>query len=102
MKLTAFLTVLSLSSFVAAMPISEKAPRGIIPSGILPSPAALMDKMFPHSGVPELMGKVDGITGVCMCRKLSVGTWLTDYRIDEGRRNMRHLTWNLGRSLRET
>lgn len=61
MKLTAFLTVLSLSSFVAAAPI-DKAARGL-----LPSPGALLEKAYPHSGIPQLAGKLDKLTGICMC-----------------------------------
>ncbi|KAJ5934745.1 hypothetical protein N7466_004292 [Penicillium verhagenii] len=64
MKLTTFLAALSLSSFAAAapVPVSGNAPRGL-----LPSPGALIEKMFPHSGVPQLVGKVDKATGICTC-----------------------------------
>ncbi|KAJ5559997.1 hypothetical protein N7513_002396 [Penicillium frequentans] len=60
MKLTAFLTVLSLSSFVAAAPI-DKAARGF-----LPSPGALLEKAYPHSGIPQLAHKLDKLTELTM------------------------------------
>ncbi|KAJ5556808.1 hypothetical protein N7494_000723 [Penicillium frequentans] len=62
MKLTAFLTVLSLSSFVAAAPI-DKAARGF-----LPSPGALLEKAYPHSGIPQLANKLDKLTELMMIR----------------------------------
>ncbi|KAJ5889832.1 hypothetical protein N7504_010642 [Penicillium tannophilum] len=64
MKLTAFLTVLSLSSFVAAAPI-DKAARGL-----LPSPGALLEKAYPHSGIPQLAGKLDKLTESTMIKDI--------------------------------
>jgi hypothetical protein len=72
MKLTAFLTVLSLSSFVAAAPILDKAARGL-----LPSPGAVLEKAYPHNGVPQLVEKLDRLTGICMCEP--VGRHEGDY-----------------------
>ncbi|KAJ5113478.1 hypothetical protein N7456_002012 [Penicillium angulare] len=61
MNLTPILAALSITSIVAAAPIPNLATRG----KILPSPNWVMEKMFPHSGIPQLVGKVDKVTGIC-------------------------------------
>ncbi|KAJ5902083.1 hypothetical protein N7495_002611 [Penicillium taxi] len=60
MKLTAFLTALSFSAIIAAAPVSNNSPRGFLPTA-----ADILDKMYPHNGVPRLAQKLDKILNVC-------------------------------------
>ena len=53
MKLTAILAALSFSALVAAAPVPTESRRGFIPK-----PMDLIEKMYPHSGIPQLAGKL--------------------------------------------
>lgn len=60
MKVTSILATLSLTSFTVAAPMSLNE-RG----GILPSPGYVIEKMFPHSGIPKIAGKLDKTLNIC-------------------------------------
>lgn len=61
MKLTAILAAISLSSLVAAAPVPAESRRGFIPK-----PMDLIEKMYPHSGIPQLAGKLEKGLHICM------------------------------------
>lgn len=62
MKFTSIVTILSVSSMVAAAPIME--PRNLIPG--LPSPMQAVDSLYPGSGVPKLAAKLEKTLNLCM------------------------------------
>ena len=62
MKLTTVIAAISLSTLAAAAPISAAYRRGL-----LPSPAEALDILFPNSGIPKLVGKLDKSAGICRC-----------------------------------
>ncbi|KAJ5176357.1 uncharacterized protein N7482_002234 [Penicillium canariense] len=54
MKLTAILAAITLSSVVVAAPVPTESRRGFIPK-----PMDLIEKMYPHSGIPKLASKLE-------------------------------------------
>ncbi|KAF7717432.1 Uncharacterized protein PECH_001941 [Penicillium ucsense] len=61
MKFLTILATLCLSALTVAAPVpSEPAPRGLIPK-----PMDLIEKMYPHSGIPKIAGKLEKSIGLC-------------------------------------
>lgn len=66
MKLTVILAAISLSALVVAAPVPTEARRGFIPK-----PMDIVETMYPHSGIPQLAGKLEKELHLCMhARKL--------------------------------
>ena len=62
MNLTTLFATISLASLVAAAPISNNHRRNLIPT-----PAQVIETLFPHSGVPRIAAKLDKVLNVCKC-----------------------------------
>ncbi|OGE50414.1 hypothetical protein PENARI_c017G02810 [Penicillium arizonense] len=62
MKFASIVTVLSISSMVAAAPIIE--PRNLIPG--LPRPMEAVEALYPGSGVPKLASKLEKTLNLCI------------------------------------
>ncbi|OQD85216.1 hypothetical protein PENANT_c010G11218 [Penicillium antarcticum] len=62
MKFTSIITLLSISSMVAAAPIVE--PRNLIPG--LPRPMEAVEALYPGSGVPKLASKLEKTLNICI------------------------------------
>lgn len=62
----ALLTTLAFTTLIAAAPLTgaQSSRRNLVPG--LPTPMDLIEKMYPHSGIPKLASDVEGELGVCM------------------------------------
>lgn len=65
MNLTLFTTfTLTIATLVAAAPVPapDTSRRELVPG--LPTPMDVIEMMYPHSGIPELASKVEGVLEV--------------------------------------
>lgn len=68
MKLTALLAAISLSSLIAAAPVTHE---DISRRGKLPTAMDAVDMIFPHSGIPQVASKLrQKLNLVCQHREM--------------------------------